>query len=513
MTRRAQLDDATRVTRFFRECLTHSKGEHAGAKFELLDWQADFLRRLFGTKRPDGLRQYRQAYLEIPRKNGKSTLGAGIALYLLLMDREAGAEIYSAAADADQAALVFAEAKSMVESNPDLAKRCQVYRRAIAVPSTGSIYKVLSAEAYSKHGLNAHGIIFDEVHAQPTRELWDVLNTSTGARRQPLTIAITTAGFDRESLCWHLHEHARRVLLGELRDDSILPLIYAADADDDWTDPQVWAKANPSLGITIKPEYMQTECERAKMMPTYENTFRRLHLNQWTENETRWLRMEDWNACDSMPIDRAALRGARCFAGLDLSSKVDLTALVLYFPDTNTVLPFFWMPADNIRRRAEQDRVPYDQWVRAGFIEATEGNVVDQQAIRSRINKLASEFSIVGIGFDPWNATQMSQWLQEDGATVWELRQGFRTLSEPTKEFERLVVSRAIRHGGNPVLRWMVGNVIVRQDENGNYRPDKAKSRGRIDGVVAAVMAISRAIGKDDTPKPSVYKTRGLVTL
>lgn len=506
-------DDATRVLRFFRECLTHSKGEHAGSAFELLHWQTDFLRQLFGTKRPDGARQYRQAYLEIPRKNGKSTLGAGIALYLLLMDREPGAEIYSAAADADQAALVFAEAKAMVESNPALARLCQVYRRAIAVPSTGSIYKVLSAEAYSKHGLNAHGIIFDELHAQPDRELWDVLNTSTGARRQPLTVGITTAGFDRQSLCWLLHQHARRIIDGEISDPSTLPIIYAAADDDDWTDPAVWARANPSLGVTLKPEYMQTECDRAKMMPSYENTFRRLHLNQWTENETRWLAMDDWNACPSEPIDRAALRGARCFAGLDLSSKVDLTAFVLWFPDAKTILPTFWMPRDNIRRRAEQDRVPYDQWAKEGWIQATEGNVIDFEAVRKRINELAAEFDIAGIGFDPWNATQMSTWLQEDGATVWEIRQGFRSLSEPTKELEKMILAHDIRHGGNPVLRWMVGNVIVRQDENGNYRPDKAKSRGRIDGIVAWIMALARALSKDETPKPSVYKTRGLVTL
>lgn len=510
MKRTPKADDATRVMRFFRECLTHSKGEHAGSAFELLDWQADFLRRLFGTKREDGLRQYRQAYLEIPRKNGKSTIGAGIALYLLLMDREQGAEIYSAAADADQAALVFAEAKAMVESNPALAKMCMVYRREIHVPSTGSKYKVLSAEAYSKHGLNAHGIIFDEVHAQQNRELWEVLTTSTGARRQPLTIAITTAGWDRESLCWQLHEHARRLINGELHDDSFLSIIYAAGDEEDWTDPAVWKKANPSLGVTLKEEYMKTECERAKMMPSYENTFRRLHLNQWTENETRWLKMDDWSGCDGAPIDRAALKGKRCFAGLDLSSKVDMTAFVLWFPESGTVLPFFWIPEKNIKRKCDQDRVPYDVWAKQGLLETTPGDSIAQDCIREKINQLASEFHIVKIGFDPWNATQMSTWLQEDGANVFELRQGFQTLSEPTKELERLVISRAIRHGNNPILRWQVGNVIVRQDENGNFRPDKKHSRGRIDGVVALILALTLAIRKDEEPPPSAYLNRGL---
>lgn len=497
-------DASKRSIRFFEQCLTHSKGEFAGKNFALLSWQKQFIARLFGTLRPDGLRQYRTAYVEIPRKNGKSEIAAGIALKLLCADNEAGAEVYSAAADKDQAALVFNAAKSMVEQNDGLRKRLAIYRNAIVFPERGSTYKAISAEAYTKHGLNASGIIFDEVHAQPNRELWDVLNTSTGARRQPLTVAITTAGWDRQSLCWQLHEHARRVLAGELKDDSFLPLLYCAEDADDWTSPEIWAKANPSLGTTLKLEYMRAECERAKMMPSYENTFRRLHLNQWTENETRWLKIEDWNECNSDPIDRSALRGAVCYAGLDLSSKIDLTALVLYFPEKRIVMPFFWMPRDNLRRRMEQDRVPFDAWARAGHIELSEGNVVDQEMIRRRIRELASEFQIAGICFDPWNATQMAQWLQEDGATVWEIRQGFRSLSEPTKELEKLVIAHSIAHGNNPVLRWMVGNVIVREDENGNYRPDKAKSNGRIDGVVALIMAISRAITEQQAVTPGV---------
>lgn len=495
---------ATRAIRWFQECLMHSKGEFAGRRFGLLKWQREFIARLFGTLLPDGLRQYRTAYLEVPRKNGKSELAAGIALKLLCIDDEPGAEVYSAAADKEQAALVFNAAKAMVEQNEDLRKRLTIYRNAIVFPEKSSTYKAISAEAYTKHGLNASGIIFDEVHAQPDRELWDVLNTSTGARRQPLTVAITTAGWDRESICWQLHEHAKRILSGELQDDSFLPMIYAADDDDDWTDPKVWAKANPSLGITLKRSYMEAECARAKMMPSYENTFRRLHLNQWTENETRWLKLDDWKACDGKPIDLEALRGATCFAGLDLSSKIDLTALVLYFPETKTVLPYFWMPRDTLRKRMEQDRVPFDVWARQGFIELTDGNVVDQHCIRRRISELASRFQIAGIGFDPWNATQMSQWLQEDGATIWEMRQGFRTLSEPTKELEKLVIAHALRHGDNPVMRWMIGNVIVKQDENGNYRPDKAKSRGRIDGVVALIMALSRALVEQPQGIPGI---------
>lgn len=504
--------DAQRALMFFDTCLKHSKGEFAGQPFTLLNWQRDFIARLFGTKRPDGFRQYRQAYVEIPRKNGKSELAAGIALFLLCADREPGAEIYSAAGDKEQAALVFNAAKKMVEQEPELSKRLKIYRSAIVLEEHGSTYKAISAEAYTKHGLNAHGIIFDELHAQPNAELWDVLNTSVGARRQPLTVALTTAGFDRHSLCWEVHEHALKVIKGEVDDPTMLAVIYAAEKDDDWTSPKVWAKANPSLGVTVKVDYMERACEKAKMMPSYENTFRRLHLNQWTEQDVRWLQMNRWNECGQNPIRRSLLRGARCFGGLDLSSKVDLTAFVLWFPYQKCVLPFFWMPQDNVRERSERDRVPYDKWIREGLIEATPGNVVDQAFIRKRINELSGEFEIKTIGFDPWNATQMSIWLQDDGADVLQLRQGFQTLSDPTKELERLVVSKQIEHGGNPILTWMAGNVTTREDENGNIRPDKAKSTGRIDGIVALIMALRCSLAAE-TEQKSVYETRGVMTL
>lgn len=497
-----------RALTFFRTKLRYTKGEFAGQFFTLLPWQEELIARLFGVKRPDGFRRYRTAYVEIPRKNGKTELGAGIALKLLCADSEPGAEVYSAAADKEQASLVFNAAKAMVEQDPELRKELQIYRSAIVHPRLGNTYKVLSAEAFTKHGINAHGIVFDEVHAQPSRELWDVLTTSTGARRQPLTIGLTTAGYDRHSLCWELHEHALRILAGEVTDPSFLPMVFSADPEDDWTDPAVWAKANPSLGVTLKPAYMEAECARAKMLPAYENTFRRLHLNQWTENETRWLRMEDWTACERELGD---LDGEPCFGGLDLGAKLDLNAFALWFPKQRALLCHFWLPRENLRERMDRDRVPYDQWERAGFLTLTDGNSVDQDAIRRHINALSSRYEIQEIGFDPWNATQMSYWLQEDGAKVWELRQGFKTLSEPTKEFEKLVVSHTLAHDGNPILRWQVGNVIPRVDENGNARPDKARSRGRIDGVVAAIMAIAVSL-REPPKKASVYESRGVRT-
>lgn len=387
---------AQRAVDFFRLYLRHIKGEWANQPLTLLPWQEhDVIRPLFGWKRPDGTRKYRTAYIEVPRKQGKSTLSAGIALYLLFADQEPGAEIYSAASDREQAAIVFELARDMVDRNPSLAKRSETYRRSIVVPSTASSYKVLSAESYTKHGINAHGIIFDELHAQPNRELWDVLTTSTGARRQPLIVTITTAGWDRNSICWEQHEYAEKVRDGIIEDPGFLPVIYNA-SNLDWRTPEAWKKANPSLGVTVKPEFLETECRRAQEVPGYQNTFRRLYLDEWTTSEQRWLDMATWDACGE-DVDTATLEGRPCFAGLDLSSTLDITALVLAFPDATggyDVMPYFWVPAENAQKRADRDRVPYPLWIQQGHIEATEGNVVDYDVIRTRINELNKRFNI-----------------------------------------------------------------------------------------------------------------------
>jgi phage terminase large subunit-like protein len=333
------------AVRFFERLLVHVKGEWAGRSFKLQGWQREeIIRPLFGWKRQDGTRRYRTAYIEIPRKNGKSSLAAGIALYLFFADDEYGAEVYSAAADRDQAGIVFGLASDMVATSPELAKRCQVYKRAIVNPGTMSTYRVLSADAPTKHGLNAHGVVIDELHAQPNRELVDVLVTSTGARRQPMVVAITTAGFDRESVCWEYHEYARQVLSGIIEDESFFAYIRAAEEDDDWTDPAVWQKANPGLGVTVKLDYLETEARRAEQVPAYQNTFRRLHLNQWTQQESRWMDMTAWDACGE-PIDAKLLEGQVCYGGLDLASSSDLASLGLIFPaESGEEERFAWLP-------------------------------------------------------------------------------------------------------------------------------------------------------------------------
>ena len=505
-------DAADRASEFFPAFLKHAKGEHAGQPFDLLPWQDKLVRDIFGWKRADGMRRYRRVYVEVPRKSGKSQIAAGIGLYLLFADGEAGAEVYSAAADRDQAAIVFDAASSMVEESLDLMSRSRVYRRSIVIEKTRSSYKVLSADVSTKHGLNAHGIIFDELHTQPNRDLWDVLTTSTGARRQPLTFAITTAGFDRNTICWEQHDYAVKVRDGIIDDAEFLPVIYAAPDDADWTDPAVWAIANPSLDVTVSSEYLLAECNRAKETPGYVNTFRRLHLNQWTESSSRWLNMEAWDD-GGEAIDPASLYGEKCWGGLDLSTTTDLSAFVLVFPRESgyAALSYFWVPEDSITQRSRQDRAPYDVWEREGWIDATEGNVIDYSWIESKIQELALAYRIQEIGFDPWNATGLVNNLMAEGANMVAVRQGYGTLTAPSKELERLVVARELWHGGNPVLRWCASNVVVEQDPAGNIKPSKAKSTERIDGIAALVIALSRVI--DGNVSDSVYEQRGLLAL
>ena len=498
---------------FFPTYLVHVKGELAGKPLALDEWQKErIIRPMFGWKRQDGTRRYRTVYIEIPRKNGKTTLLAGIALILLLVDREPGAEVYSAAADRDQAAIAFNVASQMVEAHPALAERCEVLKKVITSHGGANVYRVLSADVKTKHGFNGHGVLVDELHAQPNRDLWDVLTTSTGARRQPLTVAITTAGYDRHSICWEQHEYACKVRDGIIEDDSFLPIIFAADPDDDYTDPKVWAKANPGLGTSIREEYLAAECKKAQETPAYQNTFRRLHLNQWTEQATRWIDMTTWDE-GAKPVPEFALRGRTCYAGLDLSSTTDITALALLFPpgddgDPWELLLRFWMPEANIAKRARQDRVPYDQWVREGHIKATPGNIIDYDFIRAQVTELVEQFQIAEIAIDRWNSSQITTQLMADGMTLVPYGQGFKDMAQPTKDFEALVVGRRLLHGGNPVLRWMASNVAVLQDPAGNLKPDKGKSSERIDGIVAAIMALGRAtVGDRGT---SVYETGGI---
>lgn len=519
---------ADKVVDFFAEYIHHTKGEWAGQPFLLQKWQKKNIRELFGWKRADGSRKYRTTYWEVPRKNGKSFLASAIGLYLLFADGEPGAEIYSAAAERDQASIVFDMAREIVAASPSLSKRAEIFRHAIVVKATGSSYKVLSADANTKYGYSVHGLLFDELMSQPNRLLWDALTTASGARRQPLIFAISTAGFDRNSICWEIHEYAQKVLDGTVNDPSFLPVLFGASDDDDWTTPKIWRKANPSYGVTVKTDYIKAECERAKVTPTYENTFRRLLLNQWTQQETRWLQMTEWDAC-AAHFDLNALKGRRCYAGLDLASTTDIAALVLVFPPIPSdsrfyILPFFWIPEDNMRDRVVRDRVPYDAWQRDGLIEATPGNCIDYRWIMLRIGKCRVDYDLKALAFDRWGSQQIvSNLCDEFGFTVdekeaerfnkpilWQFGQGFASMSSPCKELLNLVIGRQIAHGGNPVLRWMSNNAVVKSDSAGNIKLDKGRSTEKIDGVVAMVMGLDLAVKFGNQNQGSFYDSHEL---
>jgi len=509
---------AVRVRNFCKEFLRHSKGQWAGKPFELLDWEwFDVIGPLFGWKRADGTRRFRQAYIEIPKKNGKSSLMSAVELYLLVGDDEQGAEVYTAAADRDQAGIVYDEAARMVDASPELAKHLQVIRstKRIIYPRSNSVLRALSADVPTKEGLNASAVIFDELHAQRGRELWDTLYYAGIARRQPLLISITTAGYDRQSICYEQRGYAEQVRDGLIEDMSFLPVIYRAGEDDDWTDPAVWIRANPSLGAMLDLEEFHHACNEAKVSPRKENTFKRYRLNIWTEQDVRWLSIDAWNACDK-PLDIESLKGRECWAGLDLSTKVDLSALVLAFPLEGrefALVPFLWIPHDNAHNREKRDRVPYLQWARDGFLALTEGNVIDYEAIEAKICELAGQYQIREIAFDPWNAQATANRLANEGLNMVEFRQGFVSMSGPTKDFEALVLSRRLIHGGHPVLKWNAGNVAVQEDAAGNIKPNKKKSTERIDGIVAAIMATGRAMISTEDNSGSVYEERGLLTL
>ena len=499
--------------------LSHTKGKWAGHPFELQPWQEKIVRDVFGTLTPEGKRQYRTVYVEIPRKNGKTTWAAAMALYMLFVESENDreAEIYSCAADREQASLVFNQAASMIRASPTLSKRCKIIdsQKRIVNYKTNSFYRAIPADVAGAHGYNASCIIVDELHTQPNRDLVDTLITSQGAREQPLTIFLTTAGYDQNSICWEYHQYSEQVTKGVIKDPSFYGVIYSADETDDWESEKVWREANPNLGETISIDFLRQEASKAKQVPAYQNTFKRLYLNIWTAQEERWLDLSAWDATAGIVMPEK-LQNRECYAGLDLSSTTDITALVLVFPDDEEgydVLAFFWLPGDNMKSRVDRDRVPYDVWVRENRINTTDGDVIHYAAIREKINQLNEIYNIREISYDRWGATKLVQDLDDDGFTVVPMGQGYASMNAPTQELLKLVLEKKIRHGGNPVLRWMADCVTVKQDPAGNIKPvkpDRRTSGKRIDGIVALIMGLDRAIRHEGS---SVYHSRGVVVV
>lgn len=501
----------------FIQNLKHTKGRWAGQKFILLPWQEQIVRDLFGIVKPNGKRQFLTAYVEIGKKNGKSELAAAVALYLLYADNEPSAEVYGAACDRNQASIVFDVAKQMVDMCPALIRRSKIRsatKRIINYRNAG-FYQVLSAETGTKHGLNVSGLVFDEIHAQPNRNLYDVLTKGSGdAREQPLFFIITTAGTDKNSICYELHTKALDIMKGRKKDSSFYPVVYGLTEEDDWTDEKNWYKANPSMGYTITIDRVREAYKNALENPAEENVFKQLRLNIWTSATVCWIPDHIYDK-GNIPIDLPTLEGRLCYGGLDLSSTSDITALVLAFPprteaENYVLLPFFWLPEDTLMLRCRRDHVLYDVWKRQGYINTTEGNVIHYGFIEKFIEDLGKRYNIREIAFDRWNATQMVQDLEGMGFTVVPFGQGYKDMSPPSKEMFKLLMEGHIIHGGNPVLKWMAGNVVMHQDPAGNIKPDKEKSVEKIDGIVAAIMAIDRCIRNENGG--SVYDDRGIIT-
>lgn len=500
----------------FIQNLKHTKGKWDGKPFFLLPWQEQIVRDIFGIVNPEGKRQFRSAYIEIPKKNGKSELAAAIALYLLYGDGEASAEVYSCANDRSQASIVFDVAKRMVEKSPALMKRSKIAaatKRIVNYRNAG-FYQVLSAETGTKHGLNISGLVFDEIHAQPNRKLYDVMTKGSGdAREQPLFFIITTAGTDKESICYELHTKALDIMNGRKIDHSFYPVIYGLSDEDDWNDEANWYKANPSLGYTISIDRVRDAYRDALENPAEENVFKQLRLNIWTNSTVVWIPEHIYER-GNLPINPAELEGRDCYAGLDLSSTSDITALVLVFPprtenEKYIVLPFFWLPEETLELRCRRDHVLYDVWQRQGYILTTEGNVIHYGFIERFIERLGEKYHIIEIAYDRWNATQMVQNLEDMGFTMVPFGQGFKDMSPPSKELYKLLMEGNINHGGNPVLKWMAQNVVMRQDPAGNIKPDKERSVEKIDGIVALIMGLDRCIRS--APATSVYDERGIL--
>ena len=524
---------ADKILSFFPGILTHIKGPKAGKPFNLAFWEQAILANLFGWKRPDGTRRYREAFIEVPRKNGKTSLIAGVVIYGLLFDGEIGAEIYSAAGDREQAKLVFMAVKGMISASPLLIVRAQAYQHSIVAldpdsgMDNGSFYKPISAEAGTKHGYNSHIVVVDELHTQPNDELVDVLETSMGSRAQPLLIHITTSDYDKPSICNEKEAYAYKVRgrdqygkkISKADDNSFLPAIWQATINDDWTDSKVWKKANPCLGNSLSRDYIERKCKKAQETPRFLNTFLRLHLNVKTQTETLWLELDHWDNCNK-PVIEEQLKGKRCFAGFDLSHNTDTTSVLYLFPpdkdfDSYRILPRIYIPEENAKAREMRDHVPYLTWARDGYITLTPGNVIDHAKIKADFERDYQQFDIQEVAFDRWGFEALKQQFIADGVDsdkFVSFGQGFVSLSAPSKKLEELILARLLAHGGNPVMRWMAGNTVIETDAAGNIKPTKKKSTERIDGIVALVMALGRAITIAE-PKKSIYETRGIIQL
>jgi len=497
----------------FCELCKHWKGEFAGQPFIPEPWQVF----VFGSVRAwkhktTGLRRFRAAYIELPRKNGKTFMAAVFGLAAFLLDNEPGAEIYTAATKKEQAKICHTDAKEIVSRSEFMKEMITVQRDNLHVMATSSKYEPLSADSETLDGLNVHVAVVDELHAHKTRALWDVLDSATGARRQPIMFAITTAGYNHNGICMEIRRYCELIIDAKsgVSDEQQFAYIAGPDPADDWQDEKTWKKANPNWGVSVRPENMREAAKKASKVKSAENNFRCKRLSEWVGQAERWIQLEKWDACPAEITD-AMLTGP-CYAGLDLANVIDVAALAFYWPESFAVRMYYWIPESKAVEKEERDRVPYRQWSDAGLVELTPGDVIDYAYIRKRINEYVGMYDVKTIAYDPYNATQIVIELQDqDGLPVAEFKQGILSMNAPCKELERMIVGAVLRHGGDPVLRWQVSNVAVKADAAGNIKMDKQRSAEKIDGAVALAMAVGASMAGGD--HDSIYETRGIVTI
>jgi len=498
-------DDAQYALDFFPFC-KHSKGQWAGTPLELEGWQAFVTVSLFGWKNEDETRRFRTSHIEVARKNGKSTWVSGLALYGLAADGEPGAEVYTAATKKDQAKITFDEAARMVAASPALSVRIKQVKNNLSIPGTACKLEPLGADSTKQDGLNVHFGLVDELHAHRTSGMWDVLCSALAARTQPLMLAITTAGFDKTGYCYQQREYALKVLSGEVEDDSFFAIIYTLDdPEKEWLDEYTWIKANPNLGVSVSLKYLQDECRKAREIPSAKVNFLTKLLNVWTDAAEAWVNMERLDAC-IQAFELEDLQDCELVGGLDLASVSDISAFVLILKKDGKVYAkfLFYLPEETAQARWKKNQVPYPQWAEKGYIKLTPGNICDYNFIKADIKALMDRHRIVDIGYDRWNASQLVIDLQDDGAPMTEVGQGFVSMNPAMKEFERLYLSGNFIWDGNPVFRWMAGNLQVALDPAGNMKPDRKNSREKIDGMAALFDALARLMNREVEPDPVV---------
>lgn len=505
---------ADHAANWIEKYITHAQGDMKGKPLILEDFQkTDIIFPLFGTKHKiTKFRRYKTVFLFIPKKNGKSSLAAAISLYLLMGLKAVGVNIICAAADRNQAGIIFNDLASvMVHQNKQLNARAEVFRNSIVY--SGRAFKVISSEAKTKHGFIPHSIIIDEVHAHPNKELIDTLRTGVVGRDEPIVFYLTTAGYDTSSVAYELYDYAKKVKSGEIIDESFLPILYEADKELDIFKENTWQIANPGFGSMVKRHYFIEETNKIKNQPSYESTFRRLHLNQWVGAEETWVSDSDWMLCNGSVngLNKPEkYQKQKCILGLDLASTGDISALVAMFPHQKEnargemeehfdIIPYFWMPIETAMRRSKAADVDYLQWGRENLITLTDGNATDYNLIKKTILQLHSDCEIEVLGYDKWNSSQMiiDLHLESEDLKLDPVSMYLSVISAPTKEFEHLVMTQRINHFGHPVMRWMMQNVMIKTDTNGNIRPDKGKSKNKIDGIVACIIALAAYMSSD----------------